>query len=123
MKAMTRFKYFQTREQWKITDFLFSPMVLMMVLPLLLMLVLPRMMNDPETRKEMENMNLNKMTGDMPDFSEVISSYFAPQKAVAASSANAVHASGRKDAGESTSPSSSASKSGKGQSKVNKKRN
>lgn len=114
MKAMTRFKYFQTREQWKITDFLFSSMGLMMVLPLLLMLVLPKMMNDPETRKEMENMNLNKMAGDLPDVSEYISSYLYPPKPAA--SPAAVQA--RRDAGES-----STSKSCKGPAKANKKRN
>lgn len=83
MKAMTRFRYFQQREQWKITDFLFSPMVLMMVLPLLLMLVLPKMMNDPETRKEMESLNLNKMAGEMPDMSEMITNWFASPKPAA----------------------------------------
>ena len=33
-----------------------NPMVLMMVLPLLLITVLPKMMNDPETKREMEQM-------------------------------------------------------------------
>lgn len=58
-------------------------MVLMMILPLLLMLILPKMMSDPETKKEMENLNLNKMTSEMPDISEVITSFFtggAPKK-------------------------------------------
>lgn len=64
---------------FQITDFLFSPMVLMMILPLLLMLILPKMMNDPETKKEMENLNLNKMTSDMPDVSEMITSWFSPK--------------------------------------------
>ncbi|XP_055707631.1 ER membrane protein complex subunit 7 homolog [Phlebotomus papatasi] len=76
LKALTRFKYFQMREQWKITDFLFNPMVLMMILPLLLMLVLPKMMSDPEAKKEMENLNLSKMTNEMPEISEVITSFF-----------------------------------------------
>jgi len=51
MKALAKYRYFQQREQWKITDFLFNPMVILMVLPLLLMLVLPKMMSDPETKK------------------------------------------------------------------------
>lgn len=76
LKAMSRFRYFQQREQWKITDFLFNPMVIIMVLPLLLMLVLPKMMSDPETKKEMEQLNLNKMTSDMPEISEMITSFF-----------------------------------------------
>ncbi|XP_030558093.1 ER membrane protein complex subunit 7 homolog [Drosophila novamexicana] len=77
MKPLMRFKYFQTREQWKITDFLFSPMVLMMALPLLLMLVLPKMINDPETKKEIENIQFPKMTNDMPEISEMLTSFLA----------------------------------------------
>ncbi|XP_055380082.1 ER membrane protein complex subunit 7 homolog [Condylostylus longicornis] len=82
LKALTRFRYFQQREQWKITDFLFSPMVLMMILPLFLMLILPKMMSDPETKKEMENINFRKMTNDMPEISEMLTSFFtgAPPK-------------------------------------------
>lgn len=82
LKALTRFRYFMQREQWKITDFLFNPMVLMMILPLFVMLILPKMMSDPETKKEMENLNLSKMTNDMPEISEMITSFFtggAPQ--------------------------------------------
>ena len=63
------YRYFQQREQWRVTDLLFSPMVcgivilpwtvlitlyrqvLMMFLPLVLIFILPKMMNDPETRK------------------------------------------------------------------------
>lgn len=77
LKALTRYRYFQARETLKVTDFLFSPMVLMMILPLILMLVLPKMMSDPETKKEMENMNLSKMTNDMPEISEMITSFFS----------------------------------------------
>lgn len=66
----------------QITDFLFSPMILMMVLPLILMVLLPRMMNDPETKKEMENMNLNKISSEMPEISEMITSFFSGPKPV-----------------------------------------
>ncbi len=38
---------------------LMNPMVLMMILPLLLITVLPKMVNDPETKKEMEQMHQN----------------------------------------------------------------
>lgn len=76
IKALAKFKYFQQREQWKITDFIFNPMVIIMVFPLILMLVLPKMMSDPETKKEMEQLNLNKMTSDMPEISEMITSFF-----------------------------------------------
>lgn len=52
-KAKSPYKYFQVRESWKVTDFLFNPMVMMMVLPLLLIMVLPKMINtnDPETQR------------------------------------------------------------------------
>jgi len=68
------YRYFQTREQWRITDILFSPMVLMMVLPLVLIVILPKMMSDPETRKEMESVTLPKY--EMPEMSEMLTSFF-----------------------------------------------
>ncbi|CAO1297911.1 unnamed protein product [Diamesa hyperborea] len=83
LKALTRFRYFQQREQWKITDFLMNPMVLMMLLPLLLLVVLPKIMSDPETKKEMENLKLPSLGGDMPDMSDMITKFFgggAPAK-------------------------------------------
>ena len=36
-----------------------NPMVMMMVLPLLMITVLPKMMGDPETQKEMQEMQRN----------------------------------------------------------------
>ncbi|XP_070490523.1 ER membrane protein complex subunit 7 homolog [Chironomus tepperi] len=75
LKAMTTFRYFQQREQWKITDFLFSPMVLMMVLPLVLLVLLPKIMNDPEAKKELENMQLPGLGSEMPDMSEMLSKF------------------------------------------------
>jgi hypothetical protein len=56
LKSLGRYKYFQTREEWKITDMLMNPMILMMILPLLLITVLPKMMSDPDTKREMEQM-------------------------------------------------------------------
>ncbi|KYN04626.1 PREDICTED: ER membrane protein complex subunit 7 [Cyphomyrmex costatus] len=76
MRPLTPFRYFQVREQWRLTDFLFNPMVLMMVLPLLLIMVLPKIMNDPETRKEMEQLN-NLTIYNMPEMSEVITSFLS----------------------------------------------
>lgn len=75
LKALTTFRYFQQREQWKITDFLFSPMVLMMVLPLVLLVLLPKIMNDPEAKKELENMQLPGLGSEMPDMSEMLSKF------------------------------------------------
>lgn len=76
MKPLAPFRYFQVREQWRLTDFLFNPMVLMMVLPLVLIMILPKIMNDPETRKEMEQLN-NLTIYNMPEMSEVITSFLS----------------------------------------------
>ncbi|KAH3843026.1 ER membrane protein complex subunit 7-like [Dreissena polymorpha] len=70
--------YFQKREQWKITDFLFNPMFLTMVLPLVLVMILPKMMNaaDPEAQKEMQSqMKALNDRSSMPDFSETLTSW------------------------------------------------
>lgn len=76
LKALGKTRYFQMREQWRLTDFLFSPMVLMMVLPLVLIMILPKVMNDPETKKEMEQISsLTKF--DMPEVSDMVSNYLA----------------------------------------------
>lgn len=77
-KAKAPYKYFHIRETWKVTDFLFNPMVLMMVLPLLLLLVIPKMVNvaDPETQREMQNMQMPNM--QMPELSEMMTSLFKP---------------------------------------------
>jgi len=79
-KSKGPFKYFQTRETWKVTDFIFNPMVLMMVLPLLLIMVLPKMMNsaDPDTQREMQNMQMPKY--DVPELSEMMTSLFTGPK-------------------------------------------
>lgn len=77
MKPLSRFRYFQVREQWRLTDFFFNPMVIMMVLPLLLIMVLPKMMNDPETKEDLKQIsNLAKM-GEMPEMSEMFTSLFS----------------------------------------------
>lgn len=83
MKAASKIKYFHVREQWRLTDFLFNPMVLMMVLPLILIMILPKMMNDPETKKEMEQLSNFRKIQDMPDVSELITSLFSSQPAKA----------------------------------------
>ncbi|VDI50748.1 Hypothetical predicted protein [Mytilus galloprovincialis] len=72
-------KYFQDREQWKVTDFLFNPMVLTMVLPLLLIMVLPKLMNaaDPEAQQEMQNqMKALNDKSNLPDLSEMFAGLF-----------------------------------------------
>lgn len=89
MKPLSRFRYFQMREQWRLTDFLFNPMVIMMVLPLLLIMVLPKMMNDPETKEDLKQIsNLAKMS-EMPEMSEMFTSFFGGSSTAKASSSKA----------------------------------
>lgn len=79
-KAKEPAPFFEKREQWKVTDMLFNPMVLMMVLPLLLLLVLPRLINsqDPETQKEMQSsMNMFNQSKDLPDISDWFAKNFS----------------------------------------------
>ena len=61
-KPLGKFRYYEKREEWKVTDVLFNPMVMMMVMPLLLITVLPKMMQDPETKKEMEEMQVYQIS-------------------------------------------------------------
>lgn len=77
LKALGKTRYFQVREQWRLTDFLFSPMVLMMVLPLVLIMILPKVMNDPETKKEMEQISSLTNKFDMPEVSDMVSNFLA----------------------------------------------
>merc|ERR1711934_316757 len=77
MKTMGRYSYFHKREEWKITDMLMNPMILMMVLPLLLITVLPKMMNDPETKREMEQMHQSmNVQNQVPEISEIMANLF-----------------------------------------------
>lgn len=79
LKPVGKCRYFQVREQWRMTDFLFNPMILMMVLPLLLIMILPKMMSDPDTKKEMEQFSsLTKF--EMPEMSEIMTSLFNTQQ-------------------------------------------
>ncbi|XP_049877061.1 ER membrane protein complex subunit 7 [Pectinophora gossypiella] len=89
MKALSKFRYFQIREQWRLTDFLFNPMVIMMVLPLVLIMILPKMMNDPETKEDLKQIsNLTRMS-DMPEMSEMITSLFSGGSTAKASASKA----------------------------------
>uniref|UniRef100_A0A1I7WC21 DUF2012 domain-containing protein n=1 Tax=Heterorhabditis bacteriophora TaxID=37862 RepID=A0A1I7WC21_HETBA len=94
MTAREATRYFRKREEWRVTDLLMNPMVLMLVIPLLVMLIIPKAFmlhinnsmyrmtaNDPQLQKEMEQMQLPKM--DMPDMGEMMANLFsggAPKK-------------------------------------------
>lgn len=76
LKALGKTRYFQMREQWRITDFLFNPMILMMLLPLVLIMILPKLLNDPETKKEMEQIgSLTKF--ELPEVSDMVTNFLA----------------------------------------------
>lgn len=71
--------FFEIREQWKVTDILYNPMILMMILPILFMFVLPKMMSlaDPEAQKEMQSQMTSLNTKQkLPDVSEMMSNWF-----------------------------------------------
>lgn len=74
LKPGMRRRYFRSREQWNIMDYMLNPMVLLMVVPLLLMLLLPRLINDPETKREIENIQFPKIHTGVPDLSDVLTS-------------------------------------------------
>lgn len=79
VKAKGRASYFQQREQWRIADFLFSPMILTMFLPFVLLMILPKLINtqDPETQKEMQQtMGILNPKQSLPELSEVFTKLF-----------------------------------------------
>lgn len=78
MKPIQKLNYFQKREEWKLSDVIMNPMILMMVLPLLLVTVLPKLMSDPDTAKEMQEMqnNMANQRNQMPEVSEVFANLF-----------------------------------------------
>lgn len=51
-------------------------MVMMMVLPLFFIMVLPKMMNDPDTKKEMEQIQ-NMAKFELPEMSDMVSNFLA----------------------------------------------
>ena len=75
-RSKSPFKYFQVRETWRLTDFFFNPMVLMMILPLILIAILPKLMNaaDTESQKELQNLQMPKY--EVPELSEMITNLF-----------------------------------------------
>lgn len=87
MKSLSKYRYFQIREQWRLTDFLFNPMIIMMVLPLILIMILPKMMNDPETKEDLKQISNMAKIGEMPEMSEMFTLLFnrgaTPAKATA----------------------------------------
>lgn len=71
---------------------LFNPMVMMMVLPLFLIMVLPKMMNDPDTKKEMEQIQ-NMAKFELPEMSDMVSNFLAGSTTAATDKSDKVQAS------------------------------
>uniref|UniRef100_A0A914CQA3 ER membrane protein complex subunit 7 beta-sandwich domain-containing protein n=1 Tax=Acrobeloides nanus TaxID=290746 RepID=A0A914CQA3_9BILA len=75
MAARQPTKYFRVREEWRITDMLMNPMVIMLLVAFLLMIITPKLAaGDPQLQKEMQNMQMPKM--EMPDLSETLANFF-----------------------------------------------
>ena len=74
--------FFEKRETWHITDILKSPMVPMLVLPVFFMLILPKLkdMQDPDTKKEIEDASKMMQNPQMPDMSDMLTSLFGGTK-------------------------------------------
>ena len=77
LKSLGRTNYFQKREEWRATDVLFNPMIWMMVMPLFLVSVLPKLMSDPDTKKELEQVQQSmNVQQNMPEISEIMANLF-----------------------------------------------
>jgi len=81
-RVMERTNFFEKRETWQLTDIFKSPMVPMLVLPIFFMLVLPKIkdMQDPETKKELEDASKMMSNPTMPDMSDMLASLFGGAK-------------------------------------------
>lgn len=81
-KVPARTSFFNKREQWQFMDILKSPMVPMLVLPIFFMLVLPKLkdMQDPETKKELEEASKMMQNPQMPEMSDFLTSMFGGVK-------------------------------------------
>jgi len=81
-KINEKTNFFDKRETWHITDIFKSPMVPMLVLPIFFMLVLPKIkdMQDPETKKELEEASKMMSNPQMPEMSDMLTSFFGGGK-------------------------------------------
>ncbi|KAI6174945.1 DUF2012 domain-containing protein [Aphelenchoides bicaudatus] len=76
IRARQPTKYFRQREQWRASDVLMNPMVLMMIVAFGLMVVTPKLAaSDPQLQKELQQgMQMPKM--DAPDISEMLANFW-----------------------------------------------
>lgn len=83
LKPLGFFQYFRKREQWNIIDYVMNPVILITVAPLLLTLLLPRLINDPETKREIEAAQFPKISNVVPDLSDILTTFLAQNRSAA----------------------------------------
>jgi len=66
-------KYFRTREEWRMTDVLMNPMVIMLLVAFFLLIVTPKLAGSQE-QADMPNVQMPKV--DMPDMADMLASLF-----------------------------------------------
>ncbi|XP_034667505.1 ER membrane protein complex subunit 7 homolog [Drosophila subobscura] len=74
LPAAKRRQFFTEREQWRFVDFILNPMVLIMLAPVLMLMIVPRIIRDPQTKRELENLQFPKVPNNMPDLSDMLTS-------------------------------------------------
>ncbi|KAL7078781.1 hypothetical protein ACQ4LE_001936 [Meloidogyne hapla] len=75
MTALHPTQYFRKREEWRVTDVLMNPMIIMLIAAFLLMMITPKLAaSDPQMQKDMQNLQLPKM--DMPDMADMLANMF-----------------------------------------------
>ncbi|XP_003738696.1 ER membrane protein complex subunit 7 [Galendromus occidentalis] len=94
IKVLGLHNYFQQRETWSATDFIFHPMVWTMGLPVLLIMVLPKMMSAEDmaqTQREVQQMQNAARMPAVPELSEMMTSFLGqrpPQRGGASNTNN-----------------------------------
>ena len=69
LKHLGTHRFFRKREEWRATDIFRNPMIWMMALSLIFVSFLPKMMNDPETKRELEQIQQTmNVQNHVPEF-------------------------------------------------------
>ncbi|XP_022208146.2 ER membrane protein complex subunit 7 homolog [Drosophila obscura] len=80
LPPVKRRKFFTEREQWRFVDFVLNPMILIMLAPVLMLMIVPRIIRDPQTKRELENMQFPKVPNNMPDLSDMLTSLLSAKQ-------------------------------------------
>lgn len=69
-------KYFRQREQWRASDVLMNPMILMMIVAFGLMVITPKLVaNDPQLQKELQQ-GVQMPNMDAPDIADMLANFW-----------------------------------------------